>query len=314
MIDTPIELAPPDIAPYRRGNTGIDYVTTLDSGRAGPHLLINALVHGNEISGAIAIDALFRMGLRPSHGRLTLVFANTAAYTAFDPAQPYASRYLDEDFNRLWSSPLLDGSRQSVELRRARELRSIYDDADAILDLHSMSSDTAPLILSGRTARAWHLARRLGYPAWVVADAGHATGRRLIDYDGFAEPGGSRTALLVECGQHWRAETAAVAIESCLRFLLAFEVIDAATAEPYLRRRDEPARLVEVTCAVTAGEQEFRFAAPFVGLEILEKAGTPVAWDGDRLIVTPYDNCVLIMPARRPRPGQTAVRLGRLLD
>ena len=27
-----VELTPPDIEPYRAGNTGIDYVTTFDSG------------------------------------------------------------------------------------------------------------------------------------------------------------------------------------------------------------------------------------------------------------------------------------------
>jgi hypothetical protein len=29
--------------------------------------------------------------------------------------------------------------------------------------------------------------------------------------------------------------------------------------------------------------------------------------------VTPYDDCVLIMPTRRPRRGETAVRLGRFV-
>ena len=43
-----VELTPPDIEPYRAGNTGIDYVTTFDSGVAGPHVLVTALTHGNE--------------------------------------------------------------------------------------------------------------------------------------------------------------------------------------------------------------------------------------------------------------------------
>ncbi len=32
---------------------------------------------------------------------------------------------------------------------------------------------------------------------------------------------------------------------------------------------------------------------------------------GARAFSTPYDNCVLVMPSLRPKPGQTAVRLGR---
>ena len=32
----PIEIQPPDIAPYRGGNTSVDFVHVLDSGRPGP--------------------------------------------------------------------------------------------------------------------------------------------------------------------------------------------------------------------------------------------------------------------------------------
>ena len=144
-----VELTPPDIEPYRAGNTGIDYVTTFDSGVAGPHVLVTALTHGNEICGAIALDRLFRAGLQPRQGKLTLAFDNIAAYRSFNSRVPTASRYVDEDFNRLWSAATLDGPRQSVELTRARALRPIVDAADFLLDIHSMQYATAPLMLAG---------------------------------------------------------------------------------------------------------------------------------------------------------------------
>ncbi|WP_246653648.1 succinylglutamate desuccinylase/aspartoacylase domain-containing protein [Azospirillum formosense] len=309
----PIELTPPDIGPYRRGNTGIDHVTTLESGRPGPQAVIVSLIHGNEISGAVAMDRLFRMGLRPTRGRLTLVFANTAAYQGFDAERPYASRFVDEDMNRVWSPEVLDGPRDSVELRRARQLRPVFDAADVILDLHSMTADTPPLTLCGRTDRARALARRLGHPAWIVADEGHAAGKRVIDYADFAEADGRRTALLVECGQHWRNETALVALESAMRFLLAQAMIDPSLADRHIRRHPDPLRTVEVTEAVTAETDEFHFDQPYVGMEVIPRAGTVLGHDGNRPIVTPYDDCVLIMPARRPKSGQTAVRLGRIV-
>jgi predicted deacylase len=43
----------------------VEYVTRFDSGVPGPHALITALVHGNELCGAIALDFLFRAGIRP---------------------------------------------------------------------------------------------------------------------------------------------------------------------------------------------------------------------------------------------------------
>ena len=34
----PVELTAPDIEPYRKGNIGIDFVTSFDSGKPGPRL------------------------------------------------------------------------------------------------------------------------------------------------------------------------------------------------------------------------------------------------------------------------------------
>ena len=76
----PIEVTFPDISAHEASDSGIAYVHTFDSGVAGPHVMINALTHGNEVCGAIVVDALLRAKLRPRRGRLTLAFANVAAY------------------------------------------------------------------------------------------------------------------------------------------------------------------------------------------------------------------------------------------
>ena len=99
----PVNIEAPDISPYREGNTGVDYVTTLTSGKSGPHVMLSAVVHGNELCGAIALDYLMRQNVRPIQGKLTLAFMNVAAYETFDQSNPTASRYVDEDFNRLWT-------------------------------------------------------------------------------------------------------------------------------------------------------------------------------------------------------------------
>jgi len=104
----PIELAFPDITPYAEGNTGIPYVYTFDSGVPGPHVMVNALTHGNEVCGAIAVKDLLDLGVRPRRGKLTLAFANVDAYRAFDPARPDAARFVDQDFNRVWTAAILD--------------------------------------------------------------------------------------------------------------------------------------------------------------------------------------------------------------
>ena len=110
----PVELTPPDITPWRAGNTGVDYVHRHEAPLPGPSVMVQALTHGNEICGAIALDWLLQTGLRPQRGRLTLSFANVEAYARFDAADPYPSRCVDEDLNRVWADDQLFGDRNSV--------------------------------------------------------------------------------------------------------------------------------------------------------------------------------------------------------
>jgi predicted deacylase len=316
MPDAPytIELSAPDISPYAAGNTGIPYVTTFDSGRAGPHVVVNALTHGNEICGAIVLDRLFRDGVRPIAGKLSLSFANVAAYLSFDPANPTASRFVDEDFNRLWDPGTLDGDRQSAELQRARALRPLVASADLLLDIHSMQQATAALMLAGLTNKCLQLARRVGVPELVVRDAGHAAGPRMRDYGAFADERSPAASLLVECGQHWEQRAAVVALDTTRRFLAASGILPPAEAASILAAAAPRQRVITVTDAVTIASDQFEFAEAYRGLEIIPRAGTVIARDGGREIRSPYDDCVLIMPSRRLLRGQTAVRLGRFTD
>jgi len=310
-----VDLSAPDIAPYRAGNTGIDYATTFDSGKPGPHVMVNAVTHGNELCGAIAVDYLFRNDIRPLHGKLTLSFANVEAYLSFDPANPTASRFVEEDFNRLWSEEVLDGPRDSVELRRARQMRPLIDSVDYLLDIHSMQHPTAPLMLCGPLEKGIALARALKHPEIVVSDKGHAAGKRLRDYRFFADPADPRNALLIECGQHWEKSSETVALDNALRFLGHYGMIDRETMDSHLSTQTlPPQQVIQVTDPVTVKSDSFRFAADYKGLEVIEKKGSLLGHDGDEPVYTPHDRCVLIMPSRRLTKGQTAVRLGRFLD
>ncbi|MBI3706863.1 MAG: succinylglutamate desuccinylase/aspartoacylase family protein [Proteobacteria bacterium] len=309
-----IELTPPDISPYRGGNTGVEYVTTLDSGRPGPHVMVTAVVHGNELCGAIALDFLFREKLQPTRGRLTFAFCNVGAYLSFNPQKPTASRYVDEDFNRVWSPAVLDGPRQSAELKRARTLRPIVDTVDLLLDIHSMQQGTAPLMMCGPLEKGRRFAREIGAPAYIVSDKGHAAGARMRDYGGFGDAKSPKNALLIECGQHWEKSSESVAKDTLLRFLKHCDVVDPAVIGRHLDKRAlPPQKLIEVTEAVTIRSDGFTFTQPYKGLEVIAKSGTVIGRDGDAPVRTPYDNCVLIMPTKRLTKGQTAIRLGRFV-
>jgi predicted deacylase len=308
-----IEISPPDITPYRKGNSGVDYVQVMDSGKPGPNVMIQALTHGNEFCGAIALDFLFKEKIRPVKGKLTLAFANFAAFARFDFDDPDRSRYIDEDYNRVWSDSVLGGSRDSAELRRARELRAFVDAADYLLDLHSMHEPCRPIMVCGMLDKGAEFARRVGVPADLLIDTGHPAGMRMRDRGGFGDPASPKNALLIECGQHWEKSSVDVAIDTTLRFLKATGIADPAWADSRLRLKP-PAkqRVVRVTEPVVAQTMNFRFAKAWKGLEVIEKAGTVVAMDGDKTWRTPYDHCVLVMPSlAHLKPGTTMVRLGR---
>ena len=301
----PVQLAVPDLSPWLAGNTGVPGFTTLDSGQPGPHVVVVSLMHGNEIAGAIVLDGLLRQAFRPARGRLTLGFANLDAFARFDPAQPIMSRFVDEDLNRLWDPALLDGARRSTELERARAMRRLVDSADILLDLHSMLWPSDALMLCGPSAKGRALAEAIGVPGLVVADHGHVSGPRLIDYAAFTGPGAA-AAVLVESGQHWEQATVTCA-QACVAGLLACTGMQASGAGA------APVRVAEVTVAVTAATSHFAFVRPFRGGQVIPARNTLIALDGEAEIRTPHDDCMLVMPSLRPSRGHTAVRLARFV-
>jgi predicted deacylase len=304
-----IEIQPPDIKPYRHGNAGVDYVHVLDSGTPGPTVMVQALTHGNEFSGAITLDFLFKERVKPARGKLILAFANVAAFERFDFDDPDRSRFIDEDYNRVWADAVIDGPRDSAELRRARELRPFVDAADYLLDLHTMTEPCRPIMVCGMLDKGADFARRVGVPEDLLIDTGHPAGLRMRDRGGFGDPASPKNALLIEAGQHWEKGAIEVAMDTTLRFLHATGAIE----QP--RSKMKPPgkqRVVRVTEPITATSANFRFAKPWKGLEVVGKKGTLIATDGDKTWRTPYDDCVLVMPSTaHVKPGNTMVRLGR---
>lgn len=323
-MSAPIQVAPrrrvdipvPDLGPWLAGNTGLPGFWSIAGPQPGPHSAIIALVHGNEIAGALVLVRLLERGVAPLRGKLSLGFANLDAFARFDPANPTASRYIDEDLNRIWSRAVLDDGTETSELRRARAMRPLIDTVDVLLDLHSMLWEGDPLLITGQPEKARRLALAVGVPPLVVGDEGHSGGRRLIDYQPFADPGSPRVAILVEAGQHWVPETVETMAATVARLLLATGQIDAQgaaliTEEP---RDPGPARFAQVTRTVTAQTNEFAFVQPYRGGDIVRGRNTLIALDGETEIRTPHDDCLLVMPSLRTCRGHTAVRLARLID
>lgn len=307
--DVPLDLLPRDLEPYRLGNTGIDWVHRFDSGQPGPHVLINALTHGNEFCGMVAATHLLDSGVRPRIGTLTVSFANVAAYQSFDPARPFESRQLVHNMNRIWSDTWLDGGEDSPELRRARELRPVVAAADHILDIHSTAQDVQPFWVYPAYARNGAVARTIGRPAvHLVMPQGLGSGTPLIQHGlhGTAEHHG--VALVAECGQHFRRETGALAVEVTLDFLGHFGLIERERAV-----LTAPTQRFELLQTWVVQDPSFRFVRPLVGFETFDE-GDLIATDGDREVRALCDQCTVLMPTRQPIVGREGVYLARPID
>lgn len=304
-----IEVMPRDLSAYRQGNVGVDYVHRFESGVPGPHVLVNALTHGNEFCGMVAACHLLDTGVRPLRGTLTVSFANVAAYETFDPQRPFDSRQITHNFNRIWSEEWLDGDQDSVELRRARAMRPVVAAADHILDLHSTSQDVVPFWVYPDFARNARVASAMTAPSvHLVMPQGLGSGMPVIQHGLHGQADSTAGAALVaECGQHFKQSSADLAIEVTLDFLGHFGLIERPPRAPVAPRRFELLRTHVVAHA------DFRFTRPVIGFETFAQ-GELIAMDGDEPIHAPCDDCTLFMPTREPIVGREGVYLTRPID
>ncbi|MEO5735019.1 MAG: succinylglutamate desuccinylase/aspartoacylase family protein [Rubrivivax sp.] len=307
--ESTIEVQPRSLAPYKEGNVGIDYVHRFESGRPGPHVLVNALTHGNEFCGMTAATHLLDTGVRPLIGTLTISFANVAAYESFDPARPFESRQLVHNLNRIWSSDWLDGTEDSPELQRARELRPVVAAADHILDIHSTSQPVQPFWVYPQYPRNAQAATAIGRPAvHLVMPQGLGSGTPLMQHGRHGTDSHDGVAMVVECGQHFQRATGELAIKVALDFIAHFGLIER-DRDPL---RDQPQQRFSLLKTWVIKTADFRFVRPLLGFETFAN-GELIATDGDEEIRALCDDCTVLMPARQAIVGREGVYLAQPL-
>lgn len=313
----PVQIRRIDIAPYRASNTGIDYVHSFDSGQQGPHVMVNALTHGNEWCGLHVVCRLLDMGLRPRAGRLTLSLANVAAYESAGP-DGTGSRFLERDFNRLWHDDLLAADTQSVEAQRAHQLRPVVATVDRLLDLHSTWHALQPFFVLSQLPRVRALADALALPPRQLFLPGvWHEGYHLIDYGAFRRSDAGAVGLIAECGQHFAQSSVDTAWRIAVRFLQFHGIVDGSQAEAMAPGTGGSAGQVleryEIALPVLARTDALRLTCSYAGFVRFAK-GELAAMDGDLPVLAPFDGAVLLAPRPSPQAGQQAFSWGRRVD
>ena len=113
---------------------------------------------------------------------------------------------------------------------------------------------------------------------------------------------------------HWARATGVAALDTALHFLRATEAVSpefiAAHISP-AAEAPEPAQFWQVTGGITSKTDDFHFAENYLGMEVIAEAGTLIAHDGDEPILTPYDDCLLMMPNFKSGRNMRKLRLCR---
>jgi predicted deacylase len=314
------QVLPRDLSGYREGNTGIPYSFFFDSGVPGPRVAINALTHGNEFCGMVAVCALLDAGVRPERGSLSLSFANVAAYESFDINAPFDSRQLVHNLNRIWSDAELASDVKSPELDRAREMRPLFDSAHALLDIHSTTQPVPPFFVYSKGAAStasMALADGIAFPSvQLIMPGGMQTGTPLIEYGPFNPTRmraptsadeytpGAGGAVVVECGQHFAKAAGVVSTQVSLAFLRHTGVLSADRAsewsvrltdvDVFAQQRAKPQRYELISTHVIR-TPNLRWVRPLQGMEVFAKHEI-IGYDGDFELRSPCDGCTIFMP------------------
>ncbi len=178
--------------------------------------------------------------------------------------------------------------------------------ADHILDIHSTAQDVVPFWVYPAFERNAAVANALPSPdVHLVMPLGLGSGTPIIQYGAHGRADGKGSALVVECGQHFKRSSAELATEVALNVLGHFKLIDRAVPRPA-----QPPRRFELLRTHVIKHADFRFARPVIGFETFA-TGELIATDGDEEIRAPIDDCTIFMPTRQPIVGREGVYLTR---
>ena len=281
-----------DLSPFARGNAGIPYAFSFDSGRPGPHVLITSLAHGNEPGGLEAVITLLERRVRPEGGRLSLTICNVTAYEATNGVDPYGRRFVDEDFNRVWLDEILDSDRTSVELSRARELRPLVASADFLLDLHATPYEATPFHVLRPGSRSVALAQRLGPRTRFLFNQGSAHSPTLSNYGQFSAPGGEATGLSLECGLFFARSGKDVALSTVIELLHLTGLLSGDAGRDLMAWRDRgPQRTFVIESVQPTQSGRVQFLSKPGNFRRFRK-GEVAAFDGDDPLVAPFEGAL----------------------
>jgi succinylglutamate desuccinylase len=281
----------------------IQGVVSITSNTAGPRVVIFGGIHGDEVSGVHAIEKLFfdffggkRRLLR---GSLTLARGNESALTV-------ERRYITHNLNRMFREaygPEID--KNSYEYGRAQELKTLLENCDYFLDMHSAPTAQEPFLVVEAGPAEFYA--KLGISRLMTGWSKFSSGTTGGDAENYANSHGAKAATL-ESGCHFDKSSIDVANKAALSFLSILEMI-----EPQDQPSPVPVERYDVYEVVTKGFEDFRYAGDVKNFQLFQK-GEAFAFQNGRPMVVAEDAHLLIpMTPADTKIGEEVCYLGRKL-
>ena len=269
---------------HAEGNAGIAYAWTFDSGRPGPHVSApGADPRQRSLRRDRARLGRCASGVRPTRGTLSIVFANVAAYRRFDRSDPFASRCVDEDFNRLWTRR---GSRRTARQRRAATRAR----AEAALRSRRLSCSTCTRCPSPARRSRWQArgargsrshARSVRRSTWSSTAATQRAGGCATTRSSTTMPIRATRCSSSAASIGKRARRRSRRNRRCCAFCAISAWRTRRLLDAHLDAAPAPAQnLIEITTTVTIATDDFAFAFPGAWAADHRRGGNALATDG----------------------------------
>ncbi|ALT77025.1 succinylglutamate desuccinylase/aspartoacylase domain-containing protein [Paucibacter sp. KCTC 42545] len=304
--------------------------------KAGPRLLVSAAVHGNEVCGVQAIEAVMA---ELDSGRLTLLRGTLTLVPIVNPlAHALGRREGERNLNRNLRPPVIA---QDFEDRIAARLCPLLASHDVLLDLHSFQGQGQPFVMLGprdnqgelepfawaaqeaamaaclgpaRIVEGWLSTYALGLQRRAAKGSDGSRAQALVQDPHYGvgtteymrSQGGY--GLTLECGQHQDPGAPEVARLAILRTLVLLGMIDPAAVEAHRPAiAPELLQLYEVIDREHADDSFEREWASFDAVEQGQRIGT--RHDGSPVLAPAAGR--IVFPNNKAQPGQEWFYLAR---
>ena len=275
---------------YTKNNSYI-VIKIFDSKKSGPNLVIMAGVHGDERCGLNAFTTIIPTFI-PLCGKVTFIIGNPRAVIL-------RKRKYEADLNRMFrpAKDLTSSEKNTYEFVRSRELIPILEKADALLDIHSSTTEiTTPFVICEK--QSFKVSTKLPVETIVSGiDSLHPTGT-----DAFVNQSGG-LGICIECGNHNDPQSTQVAIDATKRFLHYFSVIN--LKDDYIIKNQ---RFIKAEF-IYKNKDYFRLSKAFKEFEKID-ANSTIGIDGVLDVKAPY-NGVILFPQNQTKTNSEAFLYGR---